>query len=119
MFLFVLTFSGCSSRSQTRFNSDDLHPKPAEFIGGLDSLRSYIISNLNYPATAKRDSVEGKVIIQFYIETNGEIQNVTVLKGIRSDVDEEAVRIVKAMPKWIGTTVRVKYKLPINFFIEK
>ncbi|WP_019989331.1 energy transducer TonB [Rudanella lutea] len=94
-----------------------------EFTGGMAALSSYLSKNLRYPAAAQRANVSGRVFVSFVVNTDGSIQDVQVLKGLGFGTDEEATRVVKAMPKWkpgkqSGRPVRVKYNLPINFQLE-
>lgn len=93
-----------------------------EFPGGMVEMYKYISKNLKYPEKAKKDKIEGKVIVTFVIETDGSISNVEVFEGIGGGCDEEAVRIVKKMPKWKpgkqkGKAVRVQFRLPIMFIL--
>ena len=94
-----------------------------EFPGGMAALGQYLGKNLRYPAAAQRANISGKVFISFVVNTDGSIQDVSVLKGLGFGTDEEAQRVVKSMPKWrpgkqSGRAVRVKYNLPINFTLE-
>lgn len=94
-----------------------------EFNGGMAALGQYLGKNLRYPAAAQRANVSGRVFVSFVVNTDGSIQDVAVLKGLGFGTDEEAIRVIKAMPKWrpgkqSGRPVRVKYNLPINFTLE-
>jgi periplasmic protein TonB len=94
-----------------------------EFSGGMAALGQYLSKNLRYPAAAQRANVSGRVFVSFVVNTDGSIQDVSVLKGLGFGTDEEAIRVIKAMPKWrpgkqSGRPVRVKYNLPINFTLE-
>lgn len=94
-----------------------------EFAGGMSALNQYLSKNIRYPAAAQRANVSGRVFVSFVVNTDGSIQDVAVLKGLGFGTDEEAVRVVKSMPKWkpgkqSGRPVRVKYNLPINFQLE-
>lgn len=94
-----------------------------EFTGGMAALGQYLQKNLRYPAAAQRANVSGRVFVSFVVNTDGSIQDVQVLKGLGFGTDEEAIRVVKSMPKWrpgkqSGRPVRVKYNLPINFQLE-
>ncbi|GAB3757433.1 energy transducer TonB [Spirosoma pomorum] len=94
-----------------------------EFNGGMAALGQYLSKNLRYPAAAQRANVAGRVFVSFVVNTDGSIQDVSVLKGLGFGTDEEAIRVIKAMPKWrpgkqSGRPVRVKYNLPINFTLE-
>ena len=94
-----------------------------EFSGGMAALGQYLQKNLRYPAAAQRANVSGRVFVSFVVNTDGSIQDVQVLKGLGFGTDEEAKRVVQAMPKWrpgkqSGRPVRVKFNLPINFTLE-
>lgn len=88
------------------------------FPGG--NVQKWIAKNVKYPVLAMENGIQGKVYIQFVIERDGSITDVKVLRGVDASLDKEAVRVVKAMPKWKpgkqrGKPVRVSYTLPINF----
>ena len=88
------------------------------FPGG--NVQKWIAKNVKYPVLAMENGIQGKVFIQFVIERDGSITDVKVLRGVDASLDKEAVRVVKAMPKWKpgkqrGKPVRVSYTLPINF----
>ena len=93
-----------------------------KFPGGDDSLRSYLLHNLQYPRLCHEAT--GKVYVGFTVETDGTIADVELLRGICPAYDEEALRIVRMMPRWEpgrsydGTIVRVRMALPISFSIE-
>jgi protein TonB len=92
-------------------------PEP---VGGMGAFMQYLQKNLKYPEQARRMNVEGKVFVQFVIDKDGSPTDITVLKGIGSGCDEEAVRVIKNMPKWQpgkqrGKPVRVRMSLPITF----
>lgn len=94
-----------------------------EFPGGAGALLGYLGKNIKYPAAASRANVSGRVFMTFVVNTDGSIQDVQVLKGLGFGCDEEAVRVVKSMPKWkpgkqSGRPVRVKYNLPVSFVLE-
>ncbi len=92
--------------------------KKALFPGGSDSLKSFIERNLCYPHLL--DCVEGSVIVRFIVEKDGSISDVKVIRSIEPLVDDEAVRVVRSMPKWIpaekdGKAVRSRLMLPVKF----
>lgn len=92
----------------------------AEFPGGLQALMTWLGSNIRYPDDAVADSIQGRVIIRFVVEKDGEISGVEVLKGVYPSLDAEAIRVVREMPRWIpgkmgDTVVRSAYVLPISF----
>lgn len=94
-----------------------------EFPGGSEALYRYLAENIQYPKQAKDKGIEGRVVVQFTITTDGSIVNAEVARGIGSGCDEEALRVVKAMPKWKpaikdGKPVAGQYNLPINFKLQ-
>ena len=94
--------------------------KMPSFPGGEDALLAYIKENLKYPFIASENGVQGRVIIFFTVEIDGSLSNIEVGKSVDPAIDREAIRLVKAMPKWIpgtqdGKPVPVKYQLPIIF----
>ena len=123
----------------TKISSDDLKvkivPKDTdsiynivevmpEFPGGVDKMAKYLSENISYPEEAKDKGISGRVFISFVIEKDGSVSNIELMRKIGGGCDEEAVRVVKAMPKWKpglmkGKPVRVHYVLPINFKLEE
>ncbi|UYZ58719.1 energy transducer TonB [Hymenobacter latericus] len=93
-----------------------------EFEGGQAALFKYLQRNLRYPSQALGSQVEGKVFVAFTVNTLGEIMDVEVIKGLGYGTDEEAARVIRAMPRWQagkqnGRSVSVRYTLPITFKI--
>ncbi len=93
------------------------------FPGGEKALMKYLATHIKYPALAKESGIQGRVFINFVVEPNGKIDHVKVLRGIGGGCDEEAVRVVEGMPRWIpgrqrGKPVRVSFNLPIKFTLE-
>lgn len=97
-----------------------------EFPGGENALRAFIKNNLVYPEMAIKDSVQGKVYVNFVVSKNGKIENVQIARGIHPVLDEEAIRVVCSMPEWKpgvryyrgklgGQKVAVTYTIPVNF----
>ena len=94
-----------------------------EFPGGAAKMYQYLGKNIKYPSAAQRANVTGKVFLTFVVNTDGSIVSVETMKGNGFGCDEEAIRVVKTMPKWnpgkqSGRAVRVKYTLPVNFTLE-
>ena len=95
-----------------------------EFPGGTEKFMEYLSGNIKYPEAAKDKNISGRVFIQFVVEKDGSVTNVGVMRGIGGGCDEEAIRVVKAMPKWKpglqdGKPVRVSYILPVNFKLDE
>ena len=91
-----------------------------EFPGGEQAMMKYIGQNTKYPQKAMDAGIQGRVYVTFVVERDGQITGVKVLRGIGGGCDEEAVRVVKSMPRWEpgkdnGKPVRVKFNLPIIF----
>lgn len=94
-----------------------------EFPGGTQALQKFITSNMEYPSDALRDSIKGRVLVQFTVEKDGSITDIEVLKHVHPLLDTEAVRIVSGMPRWIpgkhfGFPRRVRYTIPVNFRLD-
>jgi protein TonB len=93
------------------------------FEGGEEAMYKWLGDNIKYPQVAKETGITGTVIVTFVVEKGGEITNVILLKGIGGGCDEEAIRVVKNMPKWKagkqnGVPVRVQFNLPIRFTLN-
>ncbi len=91
-----------------------------EFPGGMPALIKFLQDNVKYPTDAKKQKVEGKVLVSFVVETDGSITDVKVMKKAFPSLDAEAVRVAKAMPNWKpgkqkGKLVRVHFVLPFSF----
>lgn len=90
------------------------------YPGGDRARLDYMNRNLKYPILAQESGIQGTVHIAFVVEKNGEVTDVRILRGIGGGCDEEAVRVVKAMPKWNpgkqrNKAVRVAYSVPVRF----
>lgn len=94
-----------------------------EFPGGATALLNYLAHNIKYPREAQENGDQGRVIIEMCIDREGQVDKVKVVKGICPTLDNEALRVVKNMPKWNpglqrGKKVAVKYTVPISFRLE-
>lgn len=87
------------SESNKIFNGDDVDQQPS-FPGGTNALNTFIVSNLKYPVFAQEKGIQGRVVVKFIVEKDGSISNVEVDRSVPG-LDNEAMRVVKAMPKWI------------------
>jgi protein TonB len=93
------------------------------FPGGLLALREYLYSSLRYPTLAKETNIQGTVYLTFVVEKDGSVSDVSILRGIGGGCDEEAIKVVKQMPKWSpgkqrNVPVRVRYNLPVKFVLK-
>jgi TonB family protein len=91
-----------------------------EYPGGEDAMLKFLGNNSKYPHLAKEAGIGGVVIVQFIIEKDGSVGDVKVVRGLGGGCNEEAIRVVKMMPKWTpgrqrGRAVRITYHLPLNF----
>lgn len=94
--------------------------KQAEFPGGIQALMQWLSMNVRYPEDAMKNDAQGRVIVKFVVNADGSISDPTVLKGVETSLDKEAVRVVRAMPKWIpaenqGQKVASYFNIPISF----
>lgn len=90
-----------------------------EFKGGIEKMYEYISNNFEYPEDAAKRSVNGKMEVEFTVEKSGDITYVGILKGLDYSIDEEVLRLLKAMPRWTpatknGNPVRYKVSMPIT-----
>ena len=93
---------------------------PAEFPGGHAALMKWISQNMMYPERAKKNNIQGSVVVKFIVEKDGSISYPSVTKGVDQDLDNEALRLIKSMPNWNpgknnGEPVRSYYNLPVIF----
>ncbi len=93
------------------------------FPGGDDSLRAYLRKELKYPLINRDEDIQGTVYVVFVVAKTGDIKDVKVLRGIGSDFDKEAIRVIKSMPRWTpgkqnGVAVNVQMNMPIKFSLQ-
>ncbi len=98
--------------------------QPAEFPGGRSALAKWLNNNLRYPEVAQANNIQGRVVVKFTVEKDGSISNPTVVRGVDKDLDREAIRVVKKMPRWNagknnGVAVRSYFNLPVNFKLQQ
>lgn len=117
-----------SNNSGTQTPGDDtvfeIVEEMPNFPGGQPALMKYISENIQYPAEAKAAGEQGRVILQFIIDAEGNITQPRIVRSISPSLDQEAIRLVNNMGKWIpgkqrGKAVAVKYALPVNFTLSK
>lgn len=103
--------------SKDTFTVVEQFPK---FPEGEDAMYEYLSKNIQYPAEARENNIQGRVVLKFVVLSDGTITDIRVLKGVSGGCSEEAVRVVEAMPKWNpaihrGKPVNVFFVLPIGF----
>ena len=91
-----------------------------KYPGGEQAMMKFVADNIKYPEEAKDKNIAGRVFVSFIVEKDGSVNEVKVMRGIGGGCDEEAVRVISAMPKWTpgkqkGEPVRVSYMMPLNF----
>ena len=101
----------------------DVVEEQPSFPGGQGALMQWLRDNIKYPVIAAENGIEGRVIVQFVVSKTGSISGVTVVRGVDPSLDKEAVRVVSSMPNWTpgkqnGTTVNVRYTLPVTFRLQ-
>ena len=101
----------------------DVVEEMPSFPGGQGALMQYLASNIKYPVVAQENGVQGRVIVSFVVERDGSISDVKVARSVDPSLDREAQRVVKSMPRWSpgkqnGSTVRVKYTVPVVFRLQ-
>lgn len=95
-----------------------------QYPGGRKELLKYMEENMRYPDSMRDLDMEGEVVVEFYVERNGVISGVSVVKSVSKEFDDEAIRLTRNMPRWTpgrknGALVRYKMTMPINFKIKK
>jgi protein TonB len=126
LLLSILTNAQTIPLANTGSNRDSVYvyvEKMPEFPGGNAAFIHYLSVNLNYPATAVENQIQGKVTVEFVVRKDGSITDAKVIGSLGSSFDEEALRVVKAMPNWIpgthnGKAVSVYYKAPVKFTLH-
>ena len=109
-----------SERSEKRKNVYNVVSQMPSFPGGQGALFEWISKNVVYPADAKENGVQGRVIVTFVVGREGDISNARVVKSVFPSLDKEAIRVVSSMPKWIPgrqgeATVPVELTVPVTF----
>ena len=106
-------------------NSWDCIPETMPYFpGGNVLMLKYLADNIKYPASAVKAKKQGRVIVGFIVQKDGSITHAKIVRSIDPELDAEALRVVKGMPKWtpgtqLGKPVSVKYTLPVKFSLQK
>lgn len=98
----------------------DVVEQQPQFPGGNEGLMKYLQETIKYPAEAAKQGIEGRVIVQFVVGSDGTVGNVKLMRPVNPLLDQEALRVISAMPKWTpgkqdGKPVAVKYTIPVTF----
>lgn len=109
--------------STGRITAHTVFEKVPEFPGGEAGLLHFLSSEIRYPNKARKKGIQGKVIIGFIVNENGTVSHVKIIQSVSNEIDDEAERVVKRMPRWQpgmhdGIDVKVSYELPVMFKLE-
>lgn len=99
---------------------EDVEPQRAQFQCFQATVNDYIKSNLVYPPEAKKENIKGRVILRFLIDSEGKVQEVSVVRNAHQLLDQEAIRVIESLPTFQpaqkdGSNVAVQFHFPINF----
>ena len=94
-----------------------------QFPGGDEALIKYLSSHINYPPMAAENNIQGRVVVQFVVDKTGKVGDVNVVRSVDKDLDKEAVRVCKSLPKFVpgrqnGQPVSVWFTLPVTFKLQ-
>ena len=94
-----------------------------EFPGGMAACLKYLSQNIKYPVMAQENGIQGRVIVQFVVNSDGSIVDPVVVRSVDPSLDREALRVIQSMPKWKpgqqrGKAVRVRYTVPVTFKLQ-
>ena len=118
--LVVVAYQQDKTESDQVYKSVEQMP---QFPGGEAAMMRYLSQNIKYPASAAKNNIEGRVILQFVVEKDGQIGEVKIVRSVDPELDAEAVRVIKTMPNFIpgrqdGKPVAVWYTIPISFKLQ-
>lgn len=118
------TASTASSQNDNPNELVDFSSTMPEYPGGEEALIAFLRDNMKYPSQARNSNIEGRVVVGFIVNRDGNIENIQIKRGLGYGCDEEARRVVGMMPKWSpgdnnGKKVSVLYELPIFFELEE
>jgi len=123
----LFVFSGFSQELETEVKTDKMETafdtRP-EFPGGAEALYKFISQNVIYPADAMEAEIQGRVMVQFLVDEEGNVKDAVIQQSISPSLDREALRVVRSMPKWKpgmldGKPVSAYFRLPITFKLQE
>ena len=123
LFFVAIFVSNCSKVENTAPATPVVVDGPATFVGGTSALMTFLRDNIKYPAEARENNIQGKVVAMFSISTTGKIINPAIKESIHPLLDDEALRVIKLQPDWKpaienGVAVESSFTLPVNFKLE-
>lgn len=99
--------------------------KRATFNGkGLEAFNEYVMQNVKYPTIAAKNGIQGKVYVNFVVDTDGKVKEVSILRGVSTEIDNEVIRVLKNSPSWSpavdkGVVVKQLFTLPVVFKLKE
>ena len=125
--LLVCLPSFAQQKPVEKVDSDGVYLMPdqlPEFPGGIQAMMKFLSTNIKYPVEAQKKGISGRVIVQFVVMEDGTLDQAKVIRGVDPLLDEEALRVVKSMPKWKpgmdrGEAVKVRFTAPIMFNLSR
>lgn len=121
----ILYYVGSIQKDSQNEKQQQVNPdQMPEFPGGMEKMTEYFIKNLEYPANAIKNNIQGKVFVKFVITEDGSVTDVKIVRSLDKECDEEAIKVIKAMPKWNpgrknGKNVSMELTLPVEFKTTK
>ena len=108
--------------SESEADTGDTY-EPPSFPGGSAAMMQYIAQNLRYPKAAQEAGVQGRVMLQFTVGQDGTLSDIKVLRSVSAEIDAEAVRVVRSMPRWTpakanGKPISARYMVPVAFRLQ-
>lgn len=124
VFFLAISFSGFTSLAQEDDTVYSLADRQPVYPGGMAAFFKYIETNLQYPAATLAKGLEGRVFVEYVVEKDGKVSGARILKGLNTECDQEAIRLISNTAQWTpgeidGKPVRVKMALPLNFKLPK
>ena len=124
LLIVTITLKAQSSNQISVTASDTSVFTSPEFPGGNDQVYRFYMHTVRYPAKAREDNTQGKVVLQLIVEKDGSVSHFKVIQHVSDDIDAEAIRVASLMPKWTpatyqGMAVRALWTTTISFFLAK
>lgn len=125
IFLALTGIAMCFNLAKAQNNQNKVYDfvsveKQPAFPGGISKFYDYLAKEMKYPDAAKKNKTQGKIFASFIVEKDGTLTDVQVIRGLTTETDAEALRVLRKSPKWQpaqqkGIPVRVKYNIAVNF----
>ena len=124
IFLLIISPATCLSQIDNDGNLITYFSDPPSFNNGsVNQFAIWVYSNITYPETALQDEISGRVIAQFFIDSNGKVDSVKIVQGIRSDIDQEVIRVIESSPTWTPAKandmpIGIFFSFPVDFTLD-